>query len=110
MLVSLLFKKVRSAAVEEIMALPRVLLYLRLFGDPFAFLAATLMVYEAFRLASASLVTAVTATQPTFVLLFSGLFTIYAPRILKEQFDRQTLALKVLAVLLIIAGVWLVSG
>jgi len=62
---------------------------------------------------SASLgpITLVSTTQliaPLFTLLFAVMITKYIPRILEEEIDRKTVALKLLAILLIILGTYLI--
>lgn len=56
-----------------------------------------------------TLVNAVASIQPLFVLLFVIVLSIFYPRIIKEEIDRSTLLLKLLAIVLMGAGAVLVS-
>ncbi|MBI1973535.1 EamA family transporter [Candidatus Micrarchaeota archaeon] len=66
--------------------------------------------YEAFKLASASVVISISAIQPIILIFVLVGFTRFFPHLLKEEFDRRTLALKAAAAVLIFAGTWLVMG
>jgi hypothetical protein len=62
---------------------------------------------------SASLgpITLVSTTQliaPLFTLLFAGMIAKYLPRILEEEIDRKTVALKLIAILIVILGTYLI--
>ena len=58
----------------------------------------------------ATLVSSLNAVQPFFVLVLMLLLSRFLPHILKEKFTRATLLLKVLAVLAVFAGVWLLAA
>jgi drug/metabolite transporter (DMT)-like permease len=60
-------------------------------------------------LGTASLVGAVTAIQPFFVLLFAVFLTKVFPSFLKEEIDKEHLTLKIAAVALAVAGAAMVS-
>ncbi|MFH1752314.1 MAG: EamA family transporter [archaeon] len=51
-----------------------------------------------------SLVTSLTATQPFFVLAFAIILSLFFPKILKEEIGRKTILLKIIAIILIVAG------
>jgi len=55
-----------------------------------------------------SVVTAITGMVPFFVLLFALIISIFSPKILREVLDKKTVALKLIAVILIFVGGWLV--
>jgi drug/metabolite transporter (DMT)-like permease len=57
-----------------------------------------------------SLVAAIPSVQPLFVLAFALFLTRFAPQIMREKFDRATAAVKLAAVLLVVAGAWLVTS
>ncbi len=63
----------------------------------------------AYALGSVALVSSVSALQPFITLLYVVLLGIFVPGVLQEEMDRRTVALKIGAILLIIAGVYLVS-
>ena len=56
-----------------------------------------------------SLVSVVGATQMMFLFIMTVLISKYFPRILKERLDRKTLLTKLVAVLLMIFGLYLIS-
>ncbi|MBI5227938.1 DMT family transporter [Candidatus Micrarchaeota archaeon] len=58
----------------------------------------------------ASLAAPIETTQPLFVFVLATLISIVKPEWLKENLSKENLALKIVAMLLLIAGVWLVVG
>jgi drug/metabolite transporter (DMT)-like permease len=59
--------------------------------------------------ASASLMSAMGSLQPLYVLALMLLLSAFKPRILKEVFTKKTLALKAVAVLMIVIGTFFVA-
>jgi uncharacterized membrane protein len=55
-----------------------------------------------------SLVAAISGLQPFFVVVFTLALSIFVPSILKEVIDRKTVLLKLIAVILIFIGSWLI--
>jgi len=58
----------------------------------------------------ATLVSSLNAVQPFFTLVLIFLLSRFLPHILKEDFTRGTLLLKIIAVLAVFAGVYLLAG
>ncbi|MCX6732758.1 MAG: EamA family transporter [Candidatus Roizmanbacteria bacterium] len=56
-----------------------------------------------------SLVTAVSGTQPLFVLVFSVLVSLLYPKAIHEEFNRRVLAPKLAALFLTVAGIIMIS-
>jgi drug/metabolite transporter (DMT)-like permease len=56
-----------------------------------------------------SVVTAITGLVPFFVLLFALIISVFSPKILREVLDKKTITLKLIAVILIFVGGWLVT-
>jgi bacterial/archaeal transporter family protein len=56
-----------------------------------------------------TLVNSIGALQPLFVLMITVLFSMFLPHILKEEIDRHTIFMKVIAIALLIVGSILVS-
>lgn len=56
-----------------------------------------------------SLVNAVSSIQPFFVLLFAIILSIFYPRILKEEIEKKTIVLKILAIVLMFIGILLIT-
>ena len=63
----------------------------------------------AYALGSVALVSSVAALQPFLTLVYVILLGLFVPGILQEELDRKTMALKTVAILLIVVGVYLVS-
>jgi drug/metabolite transporter (DMT)-like permease len=73
-------------------------------------IVAVLLFYNALAAGPATLVSAINATQPFYALVIIIFLSAFLPRILKEEFTRATLLLKILAVLAVFAGVWLLAA
>ncbi len=73
----------------------------------------SVIAYLIFVIASAmgpiSLVNALTATQAVFILVVSGLLSLFYPNIIKEETNAKTVLVKSISVAMIIIGVYLVS-
>lgn len=63
----------------------------------------------AYAAGSVALVSSVAALQPFITLVYVILLGLLIPGILQEELDRKTIALKTVAILLIVVGVYLVS-
>ncbi len=70
---------------------------------------ANIIVNYALLLAPIALVYTVNSLQSVFVLLYGALLTIFAPRIYKENFQRRILLQKILGIVVILVGAWLVN-
>jgi drug/metabolite transporter (DMT)-like permease len=66
--------------------------------------------FVAVSLESISLVTAVPSIEPFFVFLLTVLLSSLTHGTLKEEVDKRTITLKILAFVLIIIGAWLIAG
>jgi transporter family protein len=63
----------------------------------------------ALSLGKVSLVSALHGTQPFFTLFFAILLSIFAPRILKEEYGVRTLLVKIVSIFLITCGTFLLA-
>jgi drug/metabolite transporter (DMT)-like permease len=63
----------------------------------------------AYKLGSVALVSSVAAMQPFITLLYVIILGLFIPGVISEELDRKTMVLKAAAVIMIIAGVYLVS-
>ncbi|MFH1234197.1 MAG: DMT family transporter [Candidatus Diapherotrites archaeon] len=97
------YKKIKAAITEK----PRVLA-VALSSETF-YLTGRGAFMLSLSLGTASLVGAVTAIQPFFVLLFAVFLTKAFPSFLKEEIDKSHLAIKLAAVALAVAGAAMVS-
>jgi len=66
--------------------------------------------YTAISLGPVSLVSAIGSLQPFFVLIYSVFLTIFVPKFLKEDLSRYNLLMKVIAVMFVLVGGWLLLG
>jgi drug/metabolite transporter (DMT)-like permease len=55
-----------------------------------------------------SLTTAIISIQPLITFLYTTALTLFAPKIIKEKIDKSTIILKLIAILLIFIGTWVV--
>ncbi len=62
---------------------------------------------RAISLGPVSLVSALEGFQTIFVFIIAALLTIFVPRIMKEEFDRKNLVLKLVALVLMLGGIGL---
>jgi len=76
-----------------------------LVGNEALNLAAIFASNYAIMIGSVSLVTALSSTQPLFVLIFAIIMSVYIPKLLKEELTKKVLLQKIIAILLMIAGV-----
>lgn len=85
------------------------LLILALFADELFDLLGRGAFIFAYGKGSVALVSSVAAMQPFITLIYVMLLGLFVPGVLAEELDGKTMALKMLAVILIIIGVYLVS-
>jgi transporter family protein len=67
-----------------------------------------IFVFYAASLGPITLVSTTILLSPFFILLFTVLMTKYLPHVLKEEIDRSTVAMKLIAIVLIFAGTTLI--
>ena len=72
--------------------------------------AGALVLLLATALASVTLVNTFSSTQPFFVLLFVVVIGAFYPRILREDMNRSTMAIKIIATALVFIGGLLIVG
>ena len=71
--------------------------------------AAVLLFTVAMSVGFVTLANALSSVQPFFVFLFALLISLFYPQILKEEIGKRTLLLKLLAIVMIFAGVLLIT-
>lgn len=74
------------------------------------FFVAIFLYNGAVSLAPVSLVSAVGSIRPLFVLIYATLLTMFAPRIFEEKISKSTILLKLLSILLLMAGMFLITS
>ncbi|MBI5393447.1 EamA family transporter [Candidatus Woesearchaeota archaeon] len=83
--------------------------WLAVVGVTILYLSALLLSFKAYSLQKVSLVASFETIQPTFVFITALLLSLFFPEILKEEIDKKTIIYKIIALALLIVGVWLVS-
>ncbi|PIS40682.1 MAG: hypothetical protein COT26_02020 [Candidatus Kerfeldbacteria bacterium CG08_land_8_20_14_0_20_43_14] len=73
------------------------------------YIAGKMSTFYATTLVAVSLVTAMAAFQPFFVLLLGTGLTIWFPRVVKENIQKKTLLIKLIATVIIFLGVWYIN-
>ncbi len=85
--------------------LPRLLL-----AEIVLFVAVISIYYYAISIGPVSLVSTLGSTDGVFVFIYAIFLTRFVPVVIKEAVDRKTLLTKVVAIAIIIAGVFLING
>lgn len=99
--------KFRKTMISEVKKLKIGMMSLIQISSSFWILAVVLFFYAA-SIGPLTLVSALSITAPLVVLLTTFLVSKFWPRVLREQIDRETLGLKLLAVALIFLGTYLI--
>ncbi|MBS3091456.1 EamA family transporter [Candidatus Pacearchaeota archaeon] len=102
------FKEKRKTFIKEMKTLKWRIFLLVLIVCGFYYIA-ELSFYAALSIGSVALVSAIAATQPLFAFFYSMGLRIFKPEILKEKFDNFDLSVKIIGIIIIIIGVWIVS-
>jgi drug/metabolite transporter (DMT)-like permease len=100
-------RSVRRKFVSEVRGLGRNFGLALILGSVTWTLGVILFFYGA-SLGPITLVSAASLITPLFTLFFAILVTKYLPRVLQEEIDRKTVALKFLAIILIILGTYFI--
>jgi drug/metabolite transporter (DMT)-like permease len=74
------------------------------------YLVAILSFYFAVSISSISLVFAIASTQPFFIFIYTLIITKTVPEIIREDIDKSTILLKIIAILLIFLGTFLIGS
>jgi drug/metabolite transporter (DMT)-like permease len=101
--------RIRQGFITTVKGMKRPVLFWR-FVNTYMSLTALILYFAAMSIGLASLVSGATSFEPFFVLVFALLFSLFLPNVLKEDIGRGALAVKALAVALIVAGAWLIAG
>jgi len=57
-----------------------------------------------------ALVSVISGIQPIFALFYGLILSVWFPKIVKEDIARSTLALKIMAIIIIFAGIWFINS
>jgi drug/metabolite transporter (DMT)-like permease len=99
--------EIRRETIRYLFSAPSLLF--SLLADEFFDLAGRGSFIFAYALGSAALVSSVSALQPFITLIYVILLGLIRPGMLEEEMDKRTLLLKLAALIMIIAGVYLIS-
>ena len=94
--------------VSEYLRISPYIFSVLLADELFDFLGRSAFIF-AYSLGSVALVSSVSALQPFITLFYVVLLGLFVPGIMPEEMGRKTIALKIAAIFLIVAGVYLVS-
>jgi len=108
MVLPLLGKVEIHKEVSEYLRISPYIFSVLLADELFDFLGRSAFIF-AYSLGSVALVSSVSALQPFITLFYVVLLGLFVPGIMPEEMGRKTIALKIAAILLIVAGVYLVS-
>jgi len=108
MVLPLLGKVEIRKEVSEYLRISPYIFSVLLADELFDFLGRSAFIF-AYSLGSVALVSSVSALQPFITLFYVVLLGLFVPGIMPEEMGRKTIALKIAAILLIMAGVYLVS-
>ena len=103
------FPKIRRKFCNDIKGINRTVLFSRIVNT-YLSLAALILYYIAMSSGLVSLVSAATSLEPLFVFIFAILLSLFVPRVLREDIGKEAVAAKVLAVVLILVGTWLIAS
>ncbi len=106
-LLLLVISKPKKDFIKAVKKLDRHAWIIEIIGNSATWIA-TALFFVAISLSQVSLASAIPSLQPFFVLLYVLLLGIFAPEMLKEENNKQTVFLKLLAVALIFIGSYLI--
>ncbi len=105
----LISKKVRTNFHRDIKKVDKKV-FLIMIVNTLVYLVGVLAFYYATSISSISLVYAVASTQPFFIFFYGLIITKIAPNIIKENIDKSTIILKIIAIALIFLGAFLIGA
>jgi len=100
--------KIRHNFLNDIQKVNRTVLLWRIINTSIG-LTATVFYYIAISSGPVSLVSATASFEPFFVFAITLVLSLFVPRILKEETGKKIVAVKGLALILIIVGAWLIT-
>jgi len=101
-------KKIRKKTIDDFRQLGKKKLPLIYLGDIIG-MTGVVLSYLAIQRGSVSLVSLVESTQPFFIFIAIVVITIWFPKILKEKIDKKTIAIKIISIMLMLGGLYLIS-
>lgn len=103
----IIFPSIRRSFLKTITTLPKKALII-LFGNEIVYVAARSSMFFAFSIGPLALVRVLSSTQVFFGLIYGWILTLIAPKIFKEDISTKGIIKKVIAVIILFFGIWLV--
>ncbi len=100
--------KIRGNFLSDIKRVNRTVLFWRIVNTSLGIIA-SVFYYIAISGGPVSLVSAASSLEPFFVFAFTLLLSLFVPKILKEETGKRVVTIKALAIVLIVAGTWLIT-
>jgi len=100
--------KIRGNFLSDIKRVNRTVLFWRIVNTSLGIIA-SVFYYIAISGGPVSLVSAASSLEPFFVFAFTLLLSLFVPKILKEETRKRVVTIKALAIILIVAGTWLIT-
>jgi len=100
--------KIRGNFLSDIKRVNRTVLLWRIVNTSLGIIA-SVFYYIAISGGPVSLVSAASSLEPFFVFAFTLLLSLFVPKILKEETGKRVVTIKALAIVLIVAGTWLIT-
>jgi len=107
-LAMLAFSKPRKEFVEALPILGKRTFFVSLLGES-TYILGILFSLAATSLSYVSVVSALSGLQHFFVFVYMVLISLFVPKILKEELNRNVLALKILSIAVMFVGTWLIT-
>lgn len=103
----LFFPTIRNAFNESVRNVRKIALVV-MFANEGVFVIAKSITFFAYSIGPAALVSVVGSTSVFFGILYGLLLTLFVPKLIKENITREELSKKLVAALILFAGLWLV--
>ncbi len=103
----LTFKSLRKDFFADIKRMGKTGWCIRGVGTSFYFIA-LVSFYTALSMGFVSIIGAITSIQPFLVFVYSLIFSVFLPKVMREEINRYAILMKLLAVIVIFMGSWLI--
>jgi len=104
----LMFPKLRRDFLNDMSKTDKKKLFFWRIVSMILYYVAVIFFYIAISEELASIVAAIPSVQPLFVLIYTLILSLFIPKILKEKISKSIVLIKVISIILLIIGTWLV--
>ena len=101
------FKRLRQTLLRDLHKVNKKILSVRILPVIFYYIG-LIFFLSALSRGFVSLVSGIISIQPFITFLYTTILTLFAPNIIKEKIDKETILLKLIAICLIFIGTWFV--